>query len=262
MKQQKLLKKHRCRYVFPLSSHSISLSFSANISANIPQAETFYDAEDRDGVRFNWNAFPTTRSEEVGISNLLGCVYSPLNNTDAYPVSLLDLPPIICSNSTCSLVLNPYVSEVVLFPSNPTATANRFWVCPICSQRNILHLPPNSLYADPPEQILPSISSNSTTCEYILKNHKKNTLFTPNIVLFLIDLCIEPDDLIALKNSILSSIDQLPSNAIVGLITFDLIINLYELGFSVTNSNKISFFNKIHIFKIKNDQSSGYLFRL
>ncbi|ODV58110.1 vWA-like protein, partial [Ascoidea rubescens DSM 1968] len=217
------------------------------------------DIEDRDGVRFNWNAFPTTRSEEVSISNLLGCVYTPLNNTEDYPIPLLDSSPVTCSNKLCSSVLNPFVKEISLYPTNNINTS-RYWVCPICNQRNtLLNFNPDSIQ-------LPQISLNSTTCEYILHDYKKSSLFSPNIILFLVDLCLEQDELSSLKKSIITSINSLPQNTLVGLITFDSIIHLYELGFSLDNKNKNknknknqnitekkSFFKKIHIFNIKNE---------
>lgn len=59
---------------------------------------------------------------------------------------------------------------------------------------------------------------------------------TPPIFLYVIDTCMEDEELNSLKNSILSSLKLLPPNALVGLITFGRIISLWEI-----NSNLRSF---------------------
>ena len=94
--------------------------------------------------------------------------------------------------------------------------AGKLWVCPFCLQRN--PLPPQ--YADINENRLPAeVHPTSSTLEYVLPRH----VGLPPIFLFTIDLCIETDyekELQALKDSLLLSLNLLPENALVGLITF------------------------------------------
>ena len=46
-----------------------------------PQNPDFAAIEDRDGVRFSWNVWPTSRIESARIVVPLGCVYTPLKET-------------------------------------------------------------------------------------------------------------------------------------------------------------------------------------
>lgn len=92
----------------------------------------------------------------------------------------------------------------------------KLWVCPFCMQRN--PLPPQ--YGDINENRLPAeVIPTYSTLEYVLPRHTA----LPPIFLFTIDLCIETDwerELQALKDSLLLSLNLLPENAYVGLITF------------------------------------------
>ena len=53
---------------------------------------------------------------------------------------------------------------------------------------------------------------------------------TPPIFLFVIDVCVDDDELVSLKQSILDAIKNLPPNALIGLITFGRIVNLWEIS--------------------------------
>lgn len=71
----------------------------------------------------------------------------------------------------------------------------------------------------------PELLPNSTTIEYITKNPKVSPAF-----LFVIDLCLYPNDLAALKDSLLQMLETLPQTAYVGLITFGHHVQVYELA--------------------------------
>lgn len=61
--------------------------------------------EERDGVRFSWNVWPSSRLEATRMVVPLACLLTPLKER-------LDLPPVqyepvLCSRLTCKAVLNP-----------------------------------------------------------------------------------------------------------------------------------------------------------
>ena len=53
---------------------------------------------------------------------------------------------------------------------------------------------------------------------------------TPPIYLFVVDTCMDEEELGALKESLQMSLSLLPPNAIVGLITFGKMVQVHELG--------------------------------
>lgn len=61
--------------------------------------------EERDGVRFSWNVWPSSKLEATRMVVPLACLLTPLKER-------LDLPPVqyepvLCSRPTCKTVLNP-----------------------------------------------------------------------------------------------------------------------------------------------------------
>ena len=55
---------------------------------------------------------------------------------------------------------------------------------------------------------------------------------SPPVFLFVVDLCLDEDELKELKDSIQQSLNLLPENALVGLITFGKNVLVHEIGFS------------------------------
>ncbi|MBE3047717.1 Sec23/Sec24 zinc finger-containing protein [Candidatus Bathyarchaeota archaeon] len=89
----------------------------------------------------------------------------------------------------------------------------RLWICPFCLSRN--PLPPH--YKDiTANAIPPELHNSNTTIEYRLSRPAP----APPIFLYVVDTCQEEDSLAALKESLVASLDLLPENALVGLITF------------------------------------------
>lgn len=52
----------------------------------------------------------------------------------------------------------------------------------------------------------------------------------PPIYLYVVDTCMDDEELGALKDSLQMSLSLLPSNALIGLITFGKMIQVHELG--------------------------------
>lgn len=49
---------------------------------------------------------------------------------------------------------------------------------------------------------------------------------------FVIDVCMEEEELRGVKSELLRVVEQLPESALVALVTFDAMVNVYDLGFS------------------------------
>lgn len=78
------------------------------------------------------------------------------------------------------------------------------------------------------EQNLPAeLMQQYTTIEYIDTKSQVN----PNIFLFLIDTCVSQEELNSIKDSIQLSLNLLPPETLVGLITFGKFVFVHELGF-------------------------------
>ncbi|ODV59012.1 vWA-like protein [Ascoidea rubescens DSM 1968] len=186
----------------------------------------FQEAEDLDGVRFSWNTFPTNTFDASNLVLPIGSLYTPLFKKK--DLNIIDNQnPIVCSNSNCQSILNKYTH----FDHNSLS-----WICSICLSRNFL---PKNYFANSSadnnninlndfDQIL-----TSSTIEYKLPN--KTSKFPSNIYLFAIDLALNADqndleEFESLKSSILSSINYLSEDSIIGLITFGKNINIYQLS--------------------------------
>ena len=89
----------------------------------------------------------------------------------------------------------------------------KLWICPFCLQRNAF--PPH--YKDISNTNLPAeLLPKYTTIEYTLSRPAQ----APPIFLFVVDTCLDEDDLKALRDALVVSLSLLPPYALVGLITY------------------------------------------
>uniref|UniRef100_A0A8C9TVY0 Protein transport protein SEC23 n=1 Tax=Scleropages formosus TaxID=113540 RepID=A0A8C9TVY0_SCLFO len=139
--------------------------------------------EDRDGVRFSWNVWPSSRLEATRMVVPVAVLFTPLKERPDLPP--IQYEPVLCSRATCRAVLNPLCQ---------VDYRAKLWACNFCYQRN---------------QRGPQM---------------------PLIFLYVVDTCMEDDDLQALKESLQMSLSLLPPTALVGLITFGRMIQVHELG--------------------------------
>ncbi|RWS13257.1 transport Sec23A-like protein [Dinothrombium tinctorium] len=171
------------------------------------------NAEDIDGIRWNWNIWPPTRVESAKIVLPLSSLFTPLKESTLRPLPQIRYEPVLCSRPSCKAVLNPYCQ--VDFRS-------RMWICAFCFNRN--PFPPQ--YAAISESCQPA-ELQFTTLDYTIL---RAPIQTPPIFLYVVDTCLEDEELTALKSTIQTSFSLLPQNALVGLITFGRIVSLWELN--------------------------------
>ncbi|XP_052594546.1 protein transport protein Sec23A isoform X1 [Peromyscus californicus insignis] len=168
--------------------------------------------EERDGVRFSWNVWPSSRLEATRMVVPVAALFTPLKERPDLPP--IQYEPVLCSRTTCRAVLNPLCQ---------VDYGAKLWACNFCYQRN--QFPPT--YAgiselSQPVELLPQFSS----IEYVVLRGPQ----MPLIFLYVVDTCIEDEDLQALKESLQMSLSLLPPTALVGLITFGKIVHVHQLG--------------------------------
>lgn len=176
----------------------------------------FHGAEDRDAIRFSWNAWPSSKLEATRAIVPLGCLYTPLKHIPTMPPAV-PYEPIRCKATNCGAVLNPFCQ--VDFTS-------KLWVCPFCMTRN--HFPPHYANNITPTNLPAELIPQFTTLEYEVRTRAAN----PPVFLFVVDTCQDEEELSELKDSLRQSLNLLPETAMVGLITFGAMAHVHELGFS------------------------------
>ncbi|CAI9605079.1 unnamed protein product [Staurois parvus] len=168
--------------------------------------------EERDGVRFSWNVWPSSRLEATRMVVPLGCLFTPLKERPDLPP--VQYEPVLCTRPTCKAVLNPLCQ---------VDYRAKLWACNFCFQRN--QFPPT--YAGISEVNQPAeLMAQFSTIEYIVQRGPQ----TPLIFLYVVDTCLEEEDLQALKESLQMSLSLLPPDALVGLITFGRMVQVHELN--------------------------------
>uniref|UniRef100_A0A7S2W7G0 Protein transport protein SEC23 n=1 Tax=Rhizochromulina marina TaxID=1034831 RepID=A0A7S2W7G0_9STRA len=177
-------------------------------------AQDVYAGEERDGARLSWNLWPSNRLEATRIVVPVGCMYTPLKKWSNMPI--LPYDPIRCSG--CGSTLNPYCQ---------VDFRTKLWVCPFCLTRN--HFPPH--YAENiSESNLPAeLISQFTTVEYELQTAVPHG---PPIFLFCVDTCVDEEEMDELKDSLQQTLNLIPDDSLVGLITFGTHVMVHELGFT------------------------------
>ncbi|RZC33314.1 transport Sec23A, partial [Asbolus verrucosus] len=168
--------------------------------------------EDRDGIRFTWNVWPSSRIEATRLVVPLGCLYQPIKERQDLPSIQYD--PVLCTRNNCRAILNPLCQ---------VDYRAKLWVCNFCFQRN--PFPPQ--YAAISEQHQPAeLMPMFSTIEYTITRAQ----CLPPIYLLVVDTCMDEEELGALKDSLQMSLSLLPPNALIGLITFGKMVQVHELG--------------------------------
>ena len=195
------------------------------------------------GVRLSWNVWPSSRIEATRMVAPLSALYTPLKNRQ-------DLPPVLYEPVTCKppcrAILNPYwwENKSILYHGfqwtflySQIDIRGKLWICPFCLSRN--SFPPH--YKDISNTNLPAeLLPKYTTIEYTLARPAQ----IPPIFLFVVDTCLDEDDLKALRDAIVISLSLIPPYALVGLITFGTMVLLLDFSwrpiYLLTNSPGLS----------------------
>ncbi|CAE6521434.1 unnamed protein product [Rhizoctonia solani] len=200
------------------SHQSLHVAFVSSLGPSYLDSYTnpamnFEDVEERDGVRLSWNVWPSSRIEATRTVVPIAALYTPLKHRE-------DLPPVLYEPVTCKppcrAILNPYCQIDV---------RGKLWICPFCLQRNAF--PPH--YKDISNTNLPAeLLPKYTTIEYTLSRPAP----VPPIFLFVVDTCLDEEDLKALRDALVLSLSLLPAHSLVGLITYGTMTQVHELGYA------------------------------
>ncbi|KAG5641165.1 GTPase-activating protein S23 [Asterophora parasitica] len=173
----------------------------------------FEDVEERDGVRLSWNVWPSSRIEATRTVVPISALYTPLKLREDLPPVLYE--PVACK-PPCRAILNPYCQIDI---------RGKLWICPFCLSRNAF--PPH--YKDISNTNLPAeLLPKYTTIEYTLARPAQ----VPPIFLFVVDTCLDEEDLKALRDALVVSLSLIPPYALVGLITFGTMTQVHEIGYA------------------------------
>ncbi|XP_044499496.1 protein transport protein SEC23 [Mangifera indica] len=194
----------------------------------------FTELEAIEGLRWAWNSWPSTKSDAVSLIIPPCLLHTPLMQSSDIPI--LPYDPLICSK--CGAVLNPYAR---------VDYTSRIWSCPFCYGKNPFPRTYSSITeTNLPAELFPTYSS----VEYATNDHAiTNTLGSAMSFLsvssagvsgvgvgpafvFVVDGCMEKDEIKAVKHELLRVIEQLPENALVGLVVFDSMVMVHDLGFN------------------------------
>lgn len=202
------------------------------------------EVEDRDGIRLSWNTFPSSRMVIFtfrGLSNVTHLLLGSFSTrrTHRSPLHALEgetrrpIAAIRTSNLQSSLSSCPEPFRVCgqacrkrlrMADCHRTVdTRARLWICPFCLSRNGLPAHYKDITQD---NIPPELHPSSTTIEYRLARPAP----APPILVYVVDTCQEEDSMKALKDRLVMSLSLLPSNALVGLITFGTMVHLAQDG--------------------------------
>lgn len=165
------------------------------------------------GTRMSWNIWPSTRLDATRIIVPLGCLYTPLKETEG--LQLVEYEPVICKGRDCGAVLNPFC--YVDFHS-------KSWTCPFCHQRNCFpqHYADHITETNLPAELLQMCS----TIEYIIPQ----VVCQPPVFLLVLDIALIEEELDQAKDSLQQSLAMMPQNALVGFITFGAMCYVHELA--------------------------------
>lgn len=216
----------------------------------------FFELEAIEGLRWSWNSWPVSKPDSTNLVIPLSIMQIPLMKFNELP--LLNYDPLICT--ICSSILNPYAR--VDYPS-------RIWVCPFCYHKNSF---PRSYSDIGENNIPAELFPTYSTVEYQLhgsvhtwsSNITNSNIITNSISIsnsnsslasldhrgggrgvgvgsgsgmgpvfvFVVDGSTSEEELRVVKNELLLIVAQLPENAMVGLVVFDSMVRVYDLGFS------------------------------
>lgn len=170
----------------------------------------FENYEDKTGLKFPFNVFPRNKDQETKCTIPISCMYQPLRPKEEQ--TLIENYPMACFR--CKGILNCYC-----------LVDSKGWSCSICGNRNQF---PNGTTQLPIE-----MTPGLLDIEYVIPQHDTGNglgSLKPSIFVFIVDLAIDDEELEALKQSLLISIELLPANSLVSLITYGKNVNVHEIG--------------------------------
>lgn len=196
----------------------------------------FLSEESKNGIRCSWNILPSNMIDVQRYSLPFGIHYTPLKHIEN--MQILEYDPQKCK-----------ICKSILSPSFQVDFRSKVWICPFCGNKNLFP----KIYAENiSEQNLPAeLMPESSTIEY--KLNKKESKWP--VFVFIIDTSVDESELNELKETIQSTLSNIPQDCEIGLIVSGRMSGLVELGCSE--------YPKLYVFKgEKNYDSKDILIQL
>ncbi|ODV70490.1 vWA-like protein [Hyphopichia burtonii NRRL Y-1933] len=198
----------------------------------------YQQEEHLQGVRFNWNVFPSTRLEQSQLLTLVGCLYKPFNESETIPT--LTSHAISCSS--CLNYINPYIK---------IDRINQMWWCPFCCKRS--YFPEGYEFDNITNDI--SVNPSSSTIDYILPEDISNPIVSvPKCFIYIIDKYQHRDEVdhkSFLIDNVKKNINSLPAGSLVMLISFSDTVEVHNLNGDSVMFTQEELFSKAKNFDLK-----------
>ena len=189
------------------------------------------------GVRFNWNVFPSTREDEISLAYPLACLYQPLYEPTSYDFVEFSHWNALVSCPSCNTFLNRF---------SQLDRKSGLWTCVFCGKRSLL---PRALLSDV-SHYHDDLHQHSTklTMIYNLPSNIDSdcTNGNPFCFVFIVDIYCSVQDIEDSKrqfdrmvSELCKCLDILPQNCLIGLITFDDAVHMHK----VNGSGEITVFS-------------------
>ena len=179
----------------------------------------FTAKESTDGVRFSWNFWPNTKLQATRVVIPVGCLYTPLKEPEN--MNLADYSPVTCR--MCRAILNPSCNVDFRF---------KIWLCPFCGTRN--NFPNHYAQHIAQDNLPPELITDYSTIEYVqvAASQQKGSEYEKPVFLLVVDTAVDSSELVELKDSLQQSINFIPEESMIGLITYGRHTYVHELGFT------------------------------
>lgn len=228
----------------------------------------FVELEAVEGLRWSWNSWPASKSETTALIIPLSIMCTPLMQATELP--LLPYDPLVCTR--CGAVLNPYARVDYQsriwhcpfcyhrnpFPRSYSGIGETNLPAELFPTYSTVEYAPNKKIVSPKANNGSNINSNRTwgnglssssnSLSSVISSSSLLSSFSSSVLggrggggdsrgigpafVFVVDMCSSGEELRVLKNDLLLVLEQLPENALVGLITFDSMVYLYDLVYS------------------------------
>ncbi|KAL7678306.1 hypothetical protein ACOME3_004536 [Neoechinorhynchus agilis] len=178
-----------------------------------PSLDQFIHSEEqRNGVRFSFNLWPSNRTDSAKSIIPLGVVFTPLRpRSDLPPITY---EPVLCGRAQCRATLNPFCH---------VDYSTKTWTCVFCMQRNGL---PPSYHGMNEQNRVAELHPDYSTIVYTLP---PTVTARPCAFLFVIGTCAPQSELKDILTQVEAALDKIPQTCPVGLITYGRVVQLHQI---------------------------------
>ncbi|KAK6138898.1 hypothetical protein DH2020_027359 [Rehmannia glutinosa] len=194
----------------------------------------FSELEAIEGLRWSWHSWPVSKPEVSSLVVPLSIMSTPLMTFNELPI--LPYEPLNCSG--CAAVLNPTPASITHQKSGVARFATG--KIPFRNRTGQVSGLDSGLGRSASGQL--GLRSNSSSFSSVSAYSSSGLgldwagvgvgVGVGPAFVFVVDACSSEEELEVLKRELLHVITRLPENALVGLVVFDAMVRVYDLGFT------------------------------